>query len=142
MQVGSRFRTAARTVTETDLVTFVNLTGFIEPLFRDASFAATAGYRGRLVPAALTFGLAEGLVIETNVIHGTGMAFLSMDFSVKGPVYVGDTLHVVVEVLESRGASSGERGIVTTRNTVRNSEGGDVLVYTPVRMIRGAARGD
>jgi acyl dehydratase len=53
MTVGSSFRTAARTVTETDLVSFVALGGYNEPLFYDASHAAAAGYRGRLIPGAM-----------------------------------------------------------------------------------------
>ena len=48
------FRTAARTVTESDLTAFVNLCGFNEPLFYDARHAAEGGYRGRLVPGAMS----------------------------------------------------------------------------------------
>jgi acyl dehydratase len=62
---------------------------------------------------------------------------MSMELTIKRPAYVGDTLHVIVEVIASRKASSGERGVVTTRNTVRNQRDEDVLVYTPVRLIRG-----
>jgi acyl dehydratase len=137
MSVGTAFRTAARTVTETDLVSFVTWGGFTEALFLDASHAAGGGYTGRLVPGAMIYCLGEGLVLQTNVLNGTGLAFMSMDLTIKQPTYVGDTIHVVVEVVEARQASTGERGVVTTRNTVRNQRGEDVLVYTPVRLIRG-----
>jgi acyl dehydratase len=137
MSAGSSFRTAARTITETDLVTFVTWAGFSEPLFLDASHAAGGGYTGRLVPGALVYCLGEGLVLQTNVLNGTGLAFMSMDLTVKRPTYVGDTIHAVVEVTGARAASSGNRGVVTTRNSVRNQRGEDVLVYTPARLIRG-----
>ena len=137
MTVGSAFRTAARTITETDLVTFVTWAGFTEALFLDASHAAGGGYTGRLVPGALVYCLGEGLVMQTNVLNGTGLAFMSMDLTINRPTYVGDTIHVVVEVTEARAASRGERGVVTTRNSVRNQRGEDVLTYTPVRLIRG-----
>lgn len=137
MQVGDRFRTAWRTVTETDLVAFVTLFGFNEPLFWDARHAATAGYSGRLVPGALTYCMAEGLVLQTHVLHGTGLAFLGMQLDVKRPVFVGDTLSAIVEVTEARKASSGERGVVTTTVSVRNQDDVEVLVYTPTRLIRG-----
>jgi acyl dehydratase len=137
MRVGTVFRTASRTITETDLVTFVTWGGFTEPLFWDAEHAAGGGYTGRLVPGALVYCLGEGLVLQTNVLHGTGLAFMSMDLTIKRPAYVGDTLHVIVEVTESRKASTGERGVVTTRNTIRNQRDEDVLIYTPVRLIRG-----
>ena len=137
MTVGSAFRTAARTITETDLITFITWSGFNEALFLDASHAAAGGYTGRLVPGALVYCLGEGLVIQTNVINGTGLAFMSMDLSIKQPAYVGDTIHVVVEVTQARAASTGQRGVVTTRNSVRNQRGEDLLIYTPVRLIRG-----
>jgi acyl dehydratase len=71
------------------------------------------------------------------VINTTGLAFMSMDLTIKRPAYVGDTIHVVVEVIQTRAASTGQRGVVTTRNSVRNQRGEDVLVYNPVRLIRG-----
>jgi acyl dehydratase len=137
MTVGSRFRTAHRTITETDLINFITLCGFNEPLFWDARHAATAGYEGRLVPGALTYAIAEGLVLQTHVLHGTGLAFMGMQLDIKKPVFVGDTICAVVEVTESRPASSGGRGVVTTRIGVRNQRDEEVLVYTPVRLIRG-----
>ncbi len=76
-------------------------------------------------------------LLPPYVLNGTGLAFMSMDLTVKRPAYVGDTLHVVVEVTAARAASSGHRGVVTTRNSVRNQRGEDVLSYTPVRLIRG-----
>ncbi len=137
MTVGSRFRTARRTITETDLVNFITLCGFNEPLFWEADHAATAGYKGRLVPGALTYGIAEGLVLQTHVLHGTGLAFMGMHLDIKKPVFVGDTIYAVVEVTDNRPASSEGRGVVTTRNGVHNQRDEEVLVYTPVRLIRG-----
>jgi len=137
MVVGNRFRTASRTVTETDLVNFITLFGFNEPLFWDARHAASAGYRGRLVPGALTYCMAEGLVLQTHVLHGTGLAFMGMQLDVKRPVFVGDTLYAEVEVTASRPASSGSRGVVTTKISVFNQDDEEVLVYVPIRLIRG-----
>jgi acyl dehydratase len=119
-------------------VNFITMFGFNEPLFWDARHAATAGFKGRLVPGALTYSMAEGLVIQSHILHGTGLAFMGMQLDVKQPVYVGDTIHAVVEVTESRASSSGpDRGVVTTRISVRNQDDEEVLVFVPVRLIRG-----
>ena len=139
MTVGSVFRTAARTITESDLITFVTWSGFNEALFLDASHAAAGGYTGRLVPGALVYCLGEGLVIQTNVINGTGLAFMSMDLSIKRPAYVGDTIHVVVEVTEARAASTGQRGVVTTRTVSATSVIEDVLITPPSGSSAAAA---
>ena len=142
MKAGFVFRTAARTVTEFDLVSFVTLLGFTEPLFFDARHAHEAGYRGRLVPGALTYGLAEGLVLQSNTLHGTGIAFLRMDLDVKRPVYVGDTLEVEVRITNSRASSKPGRGVVESENRVMNQSGDEVLVYRPLRLVRGRTLAD
>ena len=121
MTPGTRFRTARRTVTETDLVNFITLFGFNEPLFWDAGQAAAAGYEGRLCPGALTYCMAEGLVIQTHLIHGTGMAFVHMDLDVRSPVFVGDTVYAVVETNKAGtytlvNEGSGKRASVTVRD--------------------------
>jgi acyl dehydratase len=136
MTVGSAYSTASRMVTETDLMRFVSM-GFTEPLFTDPAGAQEAGYHGRLVPGALTFALAEGLLMQTNVIHGTGIAFLGTTMTVSAPVFVGDTIGVAWTVTEARPTSKGNRGIVTTRNLVRRQDGQIVMEYSPTRMIAG-----
>lgn len=138
MVVGETLTTSGRTITEADLVAFVTSAGFLEPLFLDArAVAEDTPYSGRLVPGALTFVFAEGLVIQTGVIHGTGLAFLGADLRVAAPVYVGDTIEVDVEVTMARPSRTPGRGVVTTTNRVRNQRGEEVLVYSPTRLIRG-----
>lgn len=134
--VGLRWRTQRRTVSEYDLLSFVTNCGFNEALFLDAETARELGFEGRLVPGALTFSLAEGLVISSGALSGVGLAFLGCNLETRAPVYVGDTLEVWVEVTAARMTSRGDRGVVTTRNEVRNQRGELVTVYTPSRMIR------
>ena len=136
--VGFAFRTQRRTITESDLLSFVTLCGLTEGLFIDATVAVDdVGYAGRLVPGALVFSFAEGLVIGTGIIAGTGMAYLGSQLDVLAPTYVGDTVEVHVTVTASRSTSRGGRGIVTTRNDVVNQRDEIVLRYTPSRMVRG-----
>jgi acyl dehydratase len=44
-------------------------------------------------------------------------------------------------VTQARPASKGNRGIVTTRNLVRNQDGQIVMQYSPTRMIAGPPQG-
>src|SRR5213083_1909546 len=86
-EVGATYRTLSRTVSETDIVTFVNLCGFTEPLFMDMEYVARESlFKRRAAPGALTFALAEGLIMQTGLIHGTGMAYLGSELRVTGPV--------------------------------------------------------
>ena len=61
-QPGDVMRTARRTVTETDVVQFVNLSGLVEPLFLDAEYMRDeTDYGGRIAPGSLhTFALGGG----------------------------------------------------------------------------------
>lgn len=143
LPVGQRFRTIGRTITESDLVAFINATGMVEVLFTDTEYAkAHAPAGGRLVPAALAYCLAEGLLVQATLQH-TGLAFLGMQFDVKAPTFVGDTIHVVVEVTESRATSKDpQRGLLRTRNDIVNQRGETVISYTPLRLAAGRALRD
>lgn len=137
MKVGDLYRTFGRTITEPDIVNFISCTGMLEVLFTNEIYRQTeSAIKGRLVPGALVFSMAEGLVIPAT-IQGTGMAFLGMDLEIKGPTFAGDTVHVDIEVTEQREASKGNRGLVRTRNSVVNQKGETVMVYSPLRMMKG-----
>jgi acyl dehydratase len=141
--IGATYRTSRRTVSETDIVTFVNLCGFTEPIFMDMEYAARESLFGRrAAPGALTFALAEGLIIQTGLIHGTGMAFLGGDVRVVAPVLEGDTLSVTVEVADKRETKKPDRGIVTYRHRVSNQRDELVLEARIQRMIRRQSAGD
>src|SRR5512145_245611 len=97
--VGAVYKTLARTVSETDIVNFVNLGGFTEPLFMDMEFVARESiFKRRAAPGALTFSLSEGLIMQTGLIHGTGMAYLGGEIKIVSPVLAGDTIRVAVTI--------------------------------------------
>ena len=86
------------------------------------------------MPGALVYSFAEGLLLPT--MQDTGLAFLNATLDVKAPTVVGDTIHVECEVLESRPASKGERGLVRFANRVVNQRGETVLEYNPLRLLK------
>ena len=139
LKIGDRFITYGRTLFEADLLNFVTLCGFSEELFTNKEYIAShAPMRGgHPVPGALVYSMAEGLVIPTT-LQGSGLAFLSMGFDIKGPTYVGDTIHVEIEVTEIRPAAKHGRGLVRTRNAIVNQHGETVVVYTPLRLLKGS----
>ena len=132
--VGKCFRTLARTITETDLVNFIGVTGMTEVLFTDVTFKKGVSEAGRVIPAALSYTLMEGLLCQT-VIQGTGLALLELHKKILAPVVVGDTLHLEVEALNARPTSKGERGIVKARHDIINQLGKTVITYEATRMI-------
>jgi len=138
-RAGDTYQTARRTITEGEVVQFVNLVGLVEPLFIDAEYIRDqTEYGERIAPGSLTFALAEGLTVQTGVIHGTGLAFVGLEkMRLFKPVKVGDTISVHIEVLDSRKAKSRDAGIVRYRHIVNNQRGETVMEYTVGRLIRG-----
>ena len=133
LKVGFRFRTHRRTIAESDVAGFVNLTWLTEELFAVADDSNRA-LKGRPVPGALVYSFAEGLLLPT--MQDTGLAFLNATLDVKGPTVVGDTIHVEAEVTEARLTSKGDRGLVRFANKVVNQRGETVLAYNPLRMLK------
>jgi acyl dehydratase len=143
LPVGRQFKTVGRTITETDIVNFVNTTGMVEVLFTNYEFLKhESDIKGRVSPGALVFCIAEGLLTQATM-QKTGYAFLNMQFDIKGPVLAGDTIHVECEVIESRRSNSRpNRGLVRTRNRVYKQDGSLVLEYTPLRMVKALSAGE
>jgi acyl dehydratase len=133
LKVGFRFRTHRRTIAESDVAGFVNLTWLTEELFAVADDSSRA-IKGRPVPGALVYAFAEGLLLPT--MQDTGLAFLNATLDVKAPTVVGDTIHVEAEVTEARLTSKGDRGLVRFANRVVNQKGETVLEYNPLRMLK------
>ena len=138
LAVGDRFRTYGRTITETDVISFVTGVGMLESLFIDAEYRkGHSAMQGHAAPALLTLSLAEGLTLNATG-QATGLAFLNMEMSVERPVMVGDTIHVEIEVIEARKTSKSNRGLVRTRNRIVNQRGETVILYTPQRLMAGS----
>lgn len=132
--VGDRFRTRRRLVTEADLVGFIGVTGMLEDLFVDPGHGGVI--EGRLVPAALTYGLIEGLLFQT-MIQGTGLALLEVAMKAIRPVRVGDTIWASVEVTLVRPSSKANRAVVGSAVVIHNQAGEVVLTYDVTRLLAG-----
>ncbi len=134
LRVGQQFRTWQRTVTETDLVQFISVTGMLEAIFIDAD--QEGAMSGRPVPAALTYTLIEGLLLQ-SMIQGTGLAMLELVQKILAPVRVGDRIGAVVEIRGIRPTSRLGRAIVDSRIDVYNQSGDKVMQYDARRMLAG-----
>ncbi len=135
--IGATYQTLGRTVSEADICAFVNLCGFNEPLFMDMEYVARESlFKGRVAPGALTFSLAEGLIMQTGLIHGTGMSYLGSEIRIVAPVLAGDTIRVGVTISDKRESKKADRGIVTYRHEVTNQRGEPVMEAMVRRMIK------
>lgn len=138
LAVGEKISTLSRTISETDIINFICLAGITEELFTSIEYIHNRSiFKDRIAPGALTFSIAEGLTIQTGVLHDTGMAFLGLkDMRITAPVFKDDTIRVEIEVIDKKETSKPDRGVVTFVHRVKNQRGEVVMEYTILRMIR------
>ena len=134
LALGTTWKTAGRTILESDLSAYIGLSWFHEDLFTNQHDRAGMAIPGRPVPGAMVFAMAEGLVLPS--IDGSGLAFLHTDMDIKSGTFVGDTIYVNCEVVEARVTSKADRGLVRTSNTVTNAAGVTLMVYRPLRLMK------
>jgi acyl dehydratase len=140
VEVGFRFETPRRTVTEADLVAFSGVSGDFNPLHTDAVFAAGSIYGERIAHGALVLALVTGLRQRTGLFEGTLMGFLEIrNWRFAAPVRIGDTIRAVNEVTELRETSKPDRGIMAQRVDVLDQHDAVVQTGEFVLMLRRRA---
>ena len=141
VEVGFRFETPSRTVTEADLVAFTGISGDFNPLHTDAVFAAKSIYGERIAHGALVLAVATGLRKRVGLFDGTLMGLLEIrSWRFLAPVLIGDTIHIVNEVTELRPTSKPDRGVMVQRVEVLNQDGavvGDAELVALLKRRRG-----
>lgn len=124
--VGQRSRSNGRTVTETDHSLFMMMTGAWHPIHSDDTAAKRGGLPGRLVQGTFGIALALGGHLESEVLQSRDPlvgALGLLEWTYKAPIFVGDTLHVEVEIVAIRLTSKGDRYVVDRRVSLVNQDG-------------------
>ena len=124
MTVGQVFHhPIRRTVTETDNVLFTALTHNPALLHLDEEYMKGTPFGQRIVNSAFTLGLMVGISVGDTTL-GTAVANLGWDeVRFPHPLFHGDTVHVVSEVIELRESKSRpDQGVVTYSHKAFNQK--------------------
>lgn len=122
-EIGTKYISQGRTVTEADVVAFAGLSGDFNPLHIDAEFGKTTPFGQRIAHGMLVVAMATGMAQWTGVFEGTTIALIEQVIRYKGAVKFGDTIHLELEVLEMKETSKPDRGVVRFAARVRNQQG-------------------
>ncbi len=112
------------TVTETMMEAFKNLSGDVNPLHCDESYATRSGFPGRVVYGMLTasfYSTMAGVYLpgEKAILQGVDSKFRS-------PVYIGDTLTVTGKIAEKNDTFR----LITVKAEITNQHGKKVSKAT------------
>jgi len=131
LEVGGRFQTRGRTITETDLVSFAALTGDFHPVHTDVEWAAASEFNGRIAHGMLLLSYCVGLVPLGPAYVMALRGFERIAF--KRPVRIGDTIHVEGE-LESKLELDEATGLVVFSWKIVNQRG-ETAALAKVRVV-------
>ena len=102
-EAGQHTSTPGRTITEGDIVTFAGLSGDYNMIHTDAEYSRKTHFGQRVAHGLLVLSIASGLVTRSGLIEGTVIAFREIEnWKFAKPTYIGDTIHVEIEVTETK----------------------------------------
>ena len=104
-----------RTITETDNIQFSLLTMNLHPMHCDAAYAAKSEFGKPLVNSGLTVAIVLGMTVPD--VSGKAIANLGWsDIRLTAPVFPGDTIYAMSEVLDKRESKSRpNQGIISVK---------------------------
>lgn len=121
-ELGQKITTPARTITETDIVNFAALSGDYNALHTDEEFARQTPYGKRIAHGMLGISVATGLAAREGFIEGTALAFRELSWKFTSPVFIGDTIYMVAEVIELKSMPRLGGGLVVLKASMFNQD--------------------
>ena len=111
-EIGQRFVTPRRTITEGDIGAFAGLTGDYNPVHTDETFAAATDFGSRIAHGPMGIGIAFGLASRLDLIDGTVVALLGVNWDFKAPMRPGDTIRALIGVTGKRPVKNPSLGLI------------------------------
>lgn len=134
--VGQQIITPGRTITEGDIVNFAGLSGDYNQIHTNAEFAGGTPFGKRVAHGLLGLSIASGLAMRTGVLEGTTIAFREINnWKFSSPVFIGDTLHAVLNILETKPIPRLDGGAITIEINVMNQRDDVVMKGTWTALV-------
>jgi len=125
---GQHVTSPGRTVTESDIVSFAGLSGDFNQIHTDAEYSAAVGFGQRVAHGLLGLSIVSGLSVRTGLLEGTVMAFREVnDWKFVKPVFIGDTIRVEMQVMETKALPRVGGGTVVIKLDVKNQKDETVM---------------
>jgi acyl dehydratase len=122
-EAGQTITSPGRTVTEADIVAFAALSGDWNPIHTDAVYAAKQPFGQRMAHGLLGMSIASALAMRLGFLEDSLLAFREIEgWKFSRPIFIGDTVHVKMTILETRPMPRLQDGLVTLGIELLNQE--------------------
>ena len=124
-EVGQKFISPSRTITDGMATMLIDIGGFTAPQFNDEISAKKTPLGWRALPGRMIFALMGGLVERMGILHSPGPGILvgADKLKWKAPLRVGDTIYLEFETTEMRKTSNPKWGLVKDKEILKNQKG-------------------
>ena len=137
-KIGEGMETAARTITEADIVLFAGISGDYNQLHTDAEFARGTLFGERVAHGLLGLSIASGLASRLGFVEGTAEAFTALEWKFRGPIKIGDTIRARLTVRQKKAMARLGGGFVVLDVAVLNQRDETVQKGTWTVLVKGA----
>jgi 3-hydroxybutyryl-CoA dehydratase len=142
-EAGQKIRTTGRTVTETDVVNFAGVSADFNEVHTNAEYGTATPFGQRVAHGLLGLSIASGLAWQTGILEGTIIAFRQIDsWKFVKPVFFGDTIHVELEILQTKAIPRLGGGSVVIELDVKNQNGDTVMKGKWTTLIMSKSEND
>jgi acyl dehydratase len=136
LEVGQRWRSFGRTVTDADIVNYAGLSGDFNPLHMDEVWAREGGPFGRRIAHGLLVTVLSGGLKYPDMPPMSTYAYVEAVRRFVRPVFPGDTLHAERTIKQLRPSRSRpETGVVTVEFVASNQDGVPVQIGHDIALI-------
>lgn len=123
LEVGQVYRSASRTLTETDLSMFSMFSGDWNRVHSDAEYMESQGGQ-RILHGVLGIAVVTGLMDKAGWFDGSAIVMTGLeDWKFLQPMFVADTVTMEMEITERRVVSAGDKGFIGRLFTLYNQRG-------------------
>ena len=122
IQVGDEYLSPGRTVTEADIVAFAGLSGDYNILHTDAEHMKASVFGERIAHGLLALSIQQGL-LGRSMPERSGERFVGLKWKFRGPIKIGDTLHVQARIAAKKEADEPGWGLVTMERQILYQRG-------------------
>ncbi len=127
-EADQQISTVGRTITEADVVNFAGVSGDYNLIHTDLSYSEESLFEQRVAHGLLVLSVASGLAMRSGLLEGTVIAWRDIrDWRFSQPVFFGDTVHVEMEMVDSKPIPRLGGGQVDLGVKVVNQDGKTVM---------------
>jgi len=125
---GMSITSPGRTITEADVVNFAGISGDFNLIHTDGEYSRNSPFGQRVAHGLLGLSIASGLAVRTGIMEGTVLAFREIgEWKFVNPIFIGDTIHVRMTVIETKEIRRLGGGAVTIEVDVKNQADSTVM---------------